>query len=210
MKLSVKNWSKFQHFKDRKPIWIKLYREILDDLEFHALDPVSAKLLVLLWLLASENEGELPPLDVISFRLRVSVPHIVSCIPSLEHWLICDDIALISGVYQEITVADIEVPRREEKRREEKEKNMVGEGFASFWEPYPRKVAKAEALKAFKKQHINGELPLILADIEKRKTSEDWLKSNGQFIPHPATYLNQRRWEDESTTSQPDPFAGGF
>ena len=32
--MRIKNWNRFQHFKDRKPPWIKLYRDILDDLAF--------------------------------------------------------------------------------------------------------------------------------------------------------------------------------
>ena len=56
----VKGWKKFQHFKDRKPPWIKLYRDLLDELEWHELDPPAAKALVAIWLIASENEGFLP------------------------------------------------------------------------------------------------------------------------------------------------------
>lgn len=44
--MRIKNWSKFQHFKDRKPPWVKLYRDILDDIEWHELDPLAVKVLV--------------------------------------------------------------------------------------------------------------------------------------------------------------------
>jgi len=37
----------------------------------------------------------------------------------------------------------------------------------------------------------------ILASVEAQKTSRQWTKVNGAFIPHPATWLNQSRWEDE-------------
>ena len=68
---SVKGWARFQHFKDRRPPWIKLYRDILDDVEWHELDPASAKALVMLWLIASENEGNLPSIKVLAFRSRL-------------------------------------------------------------------------------------------------------------------------------------------
>ena len=58
--LRVKDWNKFQHFRDRKPPWIKLYRDVLDDLEWHELDPVAAKCLTMIWLIASETDGNLP------------------------------------------------------------------------------------------------------------------------------------------------------
>jgi hypothetical protein len=37
----------------------------------------------------------------------------------------------------------------------------------------------------------------ILAVIEKLKQSEQWIRDNGQYIPHPSTWLNQGRWTDE-------------
>jgi uncharacterized protein YdaU (DUF1376 family) len=74
------------------------------------------------------------------------------------------------------------------------------EWFDSFWSAYPRKVAKAEALKAFTK--INPDetvLAKMLASVNTSKQSTDWLKDGGQFVPFPSTWLNQRRWEDESS-----------
>ena len=40
-------------------------------------------------------------------------------------------------------------------------------------------------------------LEVLLTAIEKQKESAQWSKDNGQFIPHPTTWLNGRRWEDE-------------
>ena len=98
MALKVKNWHKFQHFKDRKPPWIKLYRDILDDIFFHELDGDSAKVLFMLWLIASENDGILPSNKELSFRLRMNLKSMNSCISKLSHWLIQDDISLISDI----------------------------------------------------------------------------------------------------------------
>ncbi len=85
-------------------------------------------------------------------------------------------------------------PAEEEKKQEER----VLADFNMFWSEYPKKKAKDEALKAFKKRY--KELPLIneLVEIVKlHKETEDWKKEKGQFIPYPATWLNQGRWEDE-------------
>lgn len=48
---------------------------------------------------------------------------------------------------------------------------------------------------------MKGYVPLAAAleGLERWKGSRDWLKDGGQFIPHPATFLNQRRWEDNPT-----------
>jgi hypothetical protein len=74
-------------------------------------------------------------------------------------------------------------------------------GFDEFWSAYPRKEAKPRAVKAWRKIPA-GEYPQILADIERRKRSEDWKRDGGRFIPHPASYLNERRWEDADAMQQ--------
>lgn len=69
--LKIKNWKKFQHYKHRCPPWIKLHVHILNDRKFCALSHDSKCLLMLLWVLASENEGKIPnDIDEIRFRLR--------------------------------------------------------------------------------------------------------------------------------------------
>ena len=68
--LIIKNWSRFQHFKDRDPIWIKLYRSILTDPDVMSLTPEAFRTLVLLWLVAARGNGALPDLDSIRFHLR--------------------------------------------------------------------------------------------------------------------------------------------
>lgn len=70
--------------------------------------------------------------------------------------------------------------------------------FDSFWRAYPRRKAKASAEKAFTKLNPDEELlNKMLKAIESQKQCDDWRKNGGQFIPYPATWLNQRRWEDE-------------
>lgn len=72
--------------------------------------------------------------------------------------------------------------------------------FEDFWKEYPRKVSKANALKAWNKLKPNDDLVReILSALEKQKQSSQWQKDNGDFIPYPATWLNGRRWEDEQT-----------
>lgn len=104
--------------------------------------------------------------------------------------------------------------RTPDKIREEKNKNTntvdQPDGFESFWSAYPKKVGKPAAIKAFRSAKINGHLPDVLADIEDKAGSEAWTKAGGQFVPNPATYLNQRRWEDQIDAAKSDPFAGAI
>jgi uncharacterized phage protein (TIGR02220 family) len=56
----VRNWEKFQHYKDRRPLWIKVYNDLSDRPEWAMLpDPAKAHLLGI-WLLASRTGNRLP------------------------------------------------------------------------------------------------------------------------------------------------------
>lgn len=84
------------------------------------------------------------------------------------------------------------------------------DGFARFWSVYPKKVGKPAAEKAFRAAKVNGHLPEVLADIEAKAASQAWTKDGGQFVPNPATYLNQRRWEDQTAPPASSLFAGAI
>lgn len=72
------------------------------------------------------------------------------------------------------------------------------DGFARFWAVYPKKKSKGQAEKAFAKVKPNEQLvSAMLAAVERAKTSDDWRKDEGQFIPHPATWLNAKGWLDD-------------
>ena len=70
--------------------------------------------------------------------------------------------------------------------------------FDRFWAIYPRKVAKAAALKAWTALRPDAALlEVLLAAVERQVASEGWRRDGGAFIPHAATWLRGRRWEDE-------------
>lgn len=78
--------------------------------------------------------------------------------------------------------------------------NLIAPPFDIFWKAYPKKRAKANAEKAWMKINPNEQLlATILEKIELAKTSEEWKEKGGKFIPHPASWLNARGWEDEPT-----------
>lgn len=71
----------------------------------------------------------------------------------------------------------------------------IGDLFESFWKTYPRKTAKSQALKSWKKSSgIEASFEKIMAALESQKSSRQWQQG---IIPHAATWINQRRWEDE-------------
>ena len=67
----------------------------------------------------------------------------------------------------------------------------------AFWQRYPRKVGKGAALRVWMRLPPTQEnLDAILTGLARWKSAhaDDEL----QYIPHPATWLSQRRWEDQS------------
>lgn len=103
------------------------------------------------------------------------------------------------------TVSKPETQQKQKQQQEQKQEQKasaraarsVGPQFEVFWETYPRKVAKADAEKAWRK--IDPDQPLfeqIMSGLRLAVDSAGWRKDNGQFVPHPATWLNGKRWTD--------------
>jgi hypothetical protein len=129
--MRIKHWNKFQHFKDRKPPWVKLYRDLLDDLDWHELDAQASKVLVMLWLIASEDEGRIPPTKTLAFRLRMTEKQTNDCLNKLSHWLEQDDINTISERYQD---DGLETERETEKEKEaETKRGTKGSRLSADW-----------------------------------------------------------------------------
>lgn len=200
--MRIKDWQKFQHFKDRKPIWIKLYRDILDDPEWSALDGDSAKVLVMLWLLASEYDGYLPDIKTISFRLRMTEKKINEHISKLNHWVMADDINLISECHQD----DAPEKRRDKEEAEREKRALTALVWKRVWEIFPRQRRGSEqkALIAWESA-IKRETPEnILAGCIRYAASKDvadgfakgcqaWLNDDGW------TYCAPRKSETDDS-----------
>lgn len=83
--------------------------------------------------------------------------------------------------------------------------------FNEFWQAYPKKRAKDDAMKAFaKRKPDRALLSLMLNAIDAHKCADDWVKDSGQFIPYPATWLNDGRWNDEQTQVHSPPIKTGL
>ena len=134
--IKIKNWHKFQHFKDRRPPWVKLHREIMEQRDINVISDCSFRVLVNLWLLASEDEtreGIIPSVDDIAFRLRIDKKKIINSLEELKPFLIQDDITLISDEHQaDAPETETETETETEKALSEKpdDVNLVFE----FWQ----------------------------------------------------------------------------
>jgi hypothetical protein len=201
MKIRPKNWNQFQHYKNRNPPWIKLHKSLLDNYEWFCLPLASRALAPCIWLLASEHQDGLISLSEreLCFRLRCSEKELKEAIkPLIEKGFIIDDSGVLATCLQDAT------PETETETEVETEKNISSKSnfrsaslaeFDQFWAEYPRKEGKGAAEKAWEKASKLAEAETIFADLRGRQWNPD-----PKFIPLPATYLNQRRWEDEQPT----------
>ncbi|MBP7906318.1 MAG: hypothetical protein KA099_13460 [Alphaproteobacteria bacterium] len=80
----------------------------------------------------------------------------------------------------------------------------IKDRFDRFWAVYPKRKSKGRAEQAFRKINPSEQLLVtMIAAIAQAKTTDEWLKENGKFIPYPASWLNAKGWEDEPTEIHP-------
>jgi len=94
-------------------------------------------------------------------------------------------------------------------------KNTISSGnaglFEKFWDAYPRKINKGGTRTVFAKIKPSEEtLQKMISAIDKQKRSDQW--KDPKYIPHPSSWLNGERWEDEDSTGKPsfNPLAGAI
>lgn len=162
----VKNWQRHQHYKFRNPPWIKLHKDLLNDPDWFALEPEAAKVLIMLWLIASENNGVLPASNVLAFRLHLASTKLEQIIKSkLSAWIIWDASSVLATCYQDASTErelELDIIKKEKNTKKEKMDLKPDEISQAVWDDYTLlrknkkapitatviKTMKAEAAKA--------------------------------------------------------------
>ena len=114
--LQVPNWREFQHYKNRRPPWIKLHRTILDDYNFHCLPIASRALAPCLWLIASDDEDGLiqSASKALAFRLRLTETELLDALKPLVDLGFLIDASNVLADRQQVAM-----PEREKEREGE-------------------------------------------------------------------------------------------
>jgi hypothetical protein len=184
--------------------------------------PLASKALApLLWLLASESKtGEFDAsVEELCFRLHMTEAEVIAGLKPLI------DKGFFTGASNVLADCNrLAIPETETEREGETEKSTpkpprglfvnqeIKSLFEKFWQYYPKKVGKDAALKAFTKRKPDEKLLLqMLKALAVQKGQPNWIKEDGQYIPNPATWLNQGRWEDQvGQQARSSLFAGGI
>lgn len=203
MTLRIRNWERYQHYRDRNPPWVKLHFSLLSSADWVTLADSDRVLLIAIMLLASKNNGEVPEdpeyiQRVAYLAKKPNFGNLIRC-----GFLTSDSASnMLADASKTLAVARPETEERRGETEPEERRDCAPatreSAFETFWAAYPRKTAKGEARKAWAKlDPVGGLLDTIMAAVEAQKNSRQWLADGGRFIPHPATWLNQARWEDE-------------
>jgi len=191
--MRVKNWDKYQHFKNKEDMkWFKLYgRDLLNDPDFMMLDDSLQATLIKIWCLASESNGRLPQTSEIAFRLRKPISFIEKMLLELNTWLIEDKnyIEPIHKLHSDYI--------GEEIRRDKiiKISSEVDNSFKEFWDVFPsvRKIAKAKCEEKWYNRKLYEIKDDIINHVQEMKKTKQWKEG---YSPAPMTYINQSRWLD--------------
>lgn len=134
--IRVKGWTNFQHYNDRKPPWIKLHRELLENYNWFCLQHASKALAICIWLLACENEDPKSGLvtddpRVLAFRARMTELEVIESVKDLiRHGFIehikTDASDLLAPCYQDAT-SETETERENTNTKRAREKSASRE-----------------------------------------------------------------------------------
>jgi hypothetical protein len=215
----IKHWRKFQHYKHRDPPWIRLYRNLLNDREWFSLDGDAAKVLIMCWLIASENDGTLPKPADLAFRFRMTEKQINAALSKLSHWLEHDaSTALADCLHDAPPETETEADNTETDNSDLRAvasatRPSLEEDFQRFWKAYPRRDGanpKSPAKRKFIGAVRSGADPLAIISAAESYASEEAAKDRvgTPYIAQAVTWLNQRRWEDFAPGESLNPVMG--
>jgi hypothetical protein len=201
--------------------WFRMYAEFLHDPKVQMLSEVDQRRFIMLLCIrccsGDETLHETLDDDFVAFQMRIDVDEWRETKRQLRAKCLVNDEGQPTNWAKRQFASDSSTARvRKHRRRDEtvtkrschvidtdtdtdtEEENPLTP-FEEFWALWPKKVARKDAVKAWKQLGIRADAWPAIADALRRATaSRAWTKDGGEFIPHASTWLNGRRWEDEA------------
>lgn len=215
--------------------WFRFYNEVIDDPKVQLLSANLFRIWVNLLCLCSANNGFLPSLKTIGYKLRLSPARVTRIIDELCEYGLFDKLekGTVPHNWDNRQFKSDTSRERTAKWRAKRHGDVTsevtvtapdtytdtyppivpqnGDGhglhytpeFESFWNAYPNRVGKGAAFKIWQRLKPSRELQSkISRAIAIQSLSREWSEDRGKYIPHPATWLNQSRWDDEPPTKK--------
>lgn len=203
----VYDWSKFQHYKDRSPPWVKLHKSLLDDIKYQSLPIASRALAPMLWLLASENmEGTIDcEVRVLAFRLRCSEKEIKEgLIPLIQQGFLINDSNMLADC-QHVAVPETETETETDILSDKSDGVRLANGKQKFKDDAIQ-VLEFLNLKTGKHYRpLKANLDLIAARLAEgaqvsdcraviARQSRKWMGTDSEIYLRPATLFNATKF----------------
>jgi hypothetical protein len=195
--LSVNGWSKFQHYKNRTPPWLKLHRDLLNNYTFRDLPDASKAHLIMIWLLASQLDNVIPD-DAEWIRERINCNEKVDLKVLIDNGFInqLENHASIEGEAE--IKAKLDIPITPVKKKPRGRPVAKQKRFHEFYKIYPVHKSAKKAQANWERDKLDEKFDIIVAAVKNSMLNDrQWIEG---FIPHPSTYLNQELWTDEAST----------
>lgn len=205
--LVVKDFEKFQHYKDREPPWIKLHRSLLRNYEFIQLPETAQVHLIKIWLLASQIGNKIPydtefiareisakESDLIQNLFQIFSAGFLVKLKKNGRKPLKQKEKPASGALA--TCKQNAMPETEAETETKKTKQKAF-GFDEFWEACPKKVGKIAAEKAFAKATLRASAADITSGMKRHAAYWERNAVERKWIKDPATWLNAGCWMDE-------------
>lgn len=203
----VKNFQRFQHYRDRRPPWIKLYASLLSDMEFNALTEIQQLHLIKIWILASQNKNILV-YDSRTIRRQLALRSRLSL-----------EVFVKAGFLELIELSDLDAskmlqpsPTSTEGYKEENHiygldasksgQASIGESdrpsalFRQFWDIWKNRVHKVDSMKWFLANPMSEEGFALVCKAAKNyigQVEHDRLNGFARIWQSPIKFLND--WE---------------
>tara|TARA_R110000824_G_scaffold112107_2_gene261041 strand:- start:550 stop:1227 length:678 start_codon:yes stop_codon:yes gene_type:complete len=201
MKISIRNWDRFQHYQNRRPPWIKIHRELLDDRQWSECSPDASKLLVELWLIASEDERGVidKNLGDLAFRLRRGEAEMKTILQELvvQRFITLEgvDDSKVLAISLQPATPETEREREKETEGEKRKRPAYSDSFELVWSLH-RRGPKSKAFESYKKAVKNGTThELVLAGLEAYVANELDDKFKGA---HLFRWIDGAMWEQDT------------
>lgn len=200
----VRNWSNFQHYKDRDPPWIKLHFSILSSEDWVTLDDASRVLAIACMLIASRNQGQVPNRP--DYIRRVAY---LSKDPNFTPLIKCGFLSnpLADASIPERVQADATTEAEQIRSEAETDKNFGRSSYLEFYDVFPKKKDPRLAEKAFFAAVKRGADPLTIISGAQCYAKER-AGQEPRFTKAPAAWLNADAWLNEPEPNGKDDLNG--
>ena len=199
--LMVRNFDKFQHYKDRSPVWIKLYRSLLRDYEFAKLPDSARGQLLMIWLLASEMGNQLPnDAEWIKHQINATEPVNLTILIDSGFLIDCDS---ESASKQGASNPDSDMVLAQRRERGEREGEKEREGEASAVKPPSARTPQQfgeDVLVELQNSPAYAHLDVRMCYFKM----VEWCKRNRK-IPSERRFVNWLNHEDKPLTTNGKP-----